>query len=262
MPYLTDVTHMVKAARRCMRRASSPGADGVSWAAYRTGLRERLNDLAGRLRGGVWRPGPVRQVQITSYTGKVFTAVVPTVEDRIVHRAMRTALDPVMDTRVLAGWVSGYRPGRNRITALRQAEAHIAAGLPWVADVDVAGASEGGAVDELVDWLADHVADGSFLAVFGRAVAGLPSPLAPGSGLWPVLFQLRMSRVDAGLRGLAVVRFADNYAAFAEHAASARTASRQISDALAAVGLRPHPVKSRVRAPHLANPEDLFLIDG
>lgn len=262
MPYLIDESHLLTAARCCMRRASAPGADGVSWATYRQGLRDRLADLGARLRSGVWTPGPLKEVAITAYTGKVFTAVVPTVEDRIVHRAMRAALDPILETSVLADWVSGYRPGRNRVTALRQADAYVEAGLPWVADIDVAGASEGGTVEELVAALAEHVTDGTFLSAFRRAVTGLPTPLVPGSGLWPVLFHLRLARVDAQLDGLAIVRFADNYAAFAAEQDTAKRAYYRIVTVLAVAGLRPNARKSAVRPPHLASPEELFLIDG
>lgn len=262
MPFLVDPAHLMVAARLCMRRASAPGADGVSWGVYRQDLRDRLAQLGQRLRIGAWEPGPVREVAITTYTGKVFTAVVPTVEDRIVHRAMRAAVEPILEERVLADWVSGFRPARNRITALRQADAHLAAGRRWVADIDVAGASEGGTVEELVTWLAEYVTDSSFLALFRRALTGLPTPLVPGSGLWPVLFQLRLSRVDAQLDGLAVVRFADNYAAFASDAGAAELAYGRVTHTLAAVGLGPNHRKSGLRPPHLANPEDLFLIDG
>lgn len=262
MPYLVEPAHLVVAARSCMRRASAPGADGVSWGVYRLGLRDRVAQLGQRLRRGVWEPGPVREVAITAYTGKVFTAVVPTVEDRIVHRAMRAALEPILEARVLADWVSGFRPARNRITALRQADAHVAAGRRWVADIDVAGASDGATVEELVTWLAEYVTDGSFLAVFRRSLTGLSTPLVPGTGVWPVLFHLRLSRVDAHLTGLAVVRFADNYAAFAPDAGAAERAYGRVSRALATVGLRPNHRKSSLRPPHLASPEDLFLIDG
>ncbi len=262
MPYLVDPAHLVVAARLCMRRASASGADGMTWGAYRLGLRDRLAQLGQRLRMGVWEPGPLREVAITAYTGKVFAAVVPTVEDRIVHRAMRAAVEPILEARVLADWVSGFRPARNRLTALRQADAHVAAGRGWVADVDVADASEGGTVDELVTWLAEYVTDGSFLAVFRRALIGLPTPLVPGSGLWPVLFHLRLARVDTQLAGLAVVRFADNYAAFAPDVGAAELAYGRVTQALATVGLSPNQRKSRLRPPHLASPEDLFLIDG
>lgn len=262
MPYLVDVRHLHAAARLCMRRSSAAGADGLSWAGYRSGLPERLAELAEQLRTGMWRPGPVREVDITSFTGKVFTAVVPTVADRIVHRAMRLALDPILDQRVLRDWVSAYRRGRNRITALRQADTHIDAGRVWLADIDVADASAGGTAEQFVDWLAEHVADGTFLAVFRRALLGLPSPLVPGSGLWPVLFHLRLSQADALLDGHTVVRFADNYIAFTPTRRSAQQAFDAISTALAVIDLRPHRRKSRIRPPYLANTEDLFLIDG
>ena len=38
MPYLVDVRHLVAAARLCMRRASAPGVDGLTWAGYRRGV--------------------------------------------------------------------------------------------------------------------------------------------------------------------------------------------------------------------------------
>jgi hypothetical protein len=262
MPYLLEVRHLLRAARLCMRRGSAPGVDGLTWAGYREGLRERLAALSKQLRDGVWAPGPVREVGITSFTGKVFTATIPTVQDRIVHRAMRLALDPILDRRVLCDWVSAYRPGRNRITAVRQADAHVRAGRTWLADVDVAGASAGGSADQFVDWLAEHVTDGRFLSVFRRALLGLPSPLVPGSGLWPVLFHLRLAQVDAILDGRPVVRFADNYVAFTTSRAEAVQAFDAIRSALAVIELRSHPDKSSIRPPHMANPEDLFLIDG
>jgi RNA-directed DNA polymerase len=256
------VRHLVAAARGCMRRSSAPGLDGVTWADYRTGLRDRLAALADRLGDGTWTSNPVRQVEILAYSGKVFTAVVPTVEDRIVHRAMRAALDPILEQRVWCDWVSAYRPGRNRITALRQADAHITDGRCWLADIDVADASAGGTSEQFVDWLAAHVTDGSFLALFRRALDGLPSPLTPGSGLWPLLFHLRLSQADALLDGQPIVRFADNYVAFTRCESDARQGFQAITSALAVLGLQPHPRKSRIRPPHSANTEDLFLIDG
>ncbi|GIL29057.1 hypothetical protein NUM_43110 [Actinocatenispora comari] len=261
MPYLLDVSHLMRAARRCMRRAGAPGSDGVSWATYRNGLRGRLAELSERIRCGDWHPAPIRPVEIVSYTGKVFTAAIPTVEDRIVHRAMSTALDPILD-QVLADWVSAYRPGRNRITAQRHADAHRRAGNRWAADVDVAGASTGGRVDQLVDWLAEHVTDGSFLSLFGRALSGLPSPLVPGTGLWPAVFHLRLAQVDRQLDELRIVRFADNYLALAPDADAAESAYDRIAVALRSIDLSPHPRKSAIRPPQLTNPEDLFLIDG
>jgi hypothetical protein len=232
----------------------------MSWADYRQELPARIAALSTSLREGTWQPGPLRTVQITTYAGKAFPAVIPTTEDRIVHRTMRCAIEPVLEAGAFPGWVSGYRPGRNRITALRSAMTHLNAGRTVVADIDVEQVSTGPSTQEVVDWLAAYVTDGTFLARFRTALSALPEPLAPGTGLAPILLNLRLSRADARLGGLAVVRFADNYCAFTTSEAEARLAFGVISAALAAEGMHPHPGKSRIRA--AANAEDLFLIAG
>lgn len=260
MPLLCGERQLRRAARDCMRRSSAPGADGVSWAAYRRGLAERIAALSVALREDTWRPGPLRMAEITTYAGKKLPAVIPTVEDRIVHRAMRAAAEPVLEQQAFRGWVSGYRPSRNRVTALRAAMAHLDAGRTVVADIDVERVTAGSTPRQATDWLAAYISDGTFLARFRTALAVLPGPLMPGTGLAPLLTNLRLSRVDAHLGGLAVVRFADNYCAFAATGAEAQAAFTAIRDALAAEGLRPNLHKSRIRA-H-ANAEDLFLIDG
>jgi RNA-directed DNA polymerase len=260
MPLLSGEPHLRRAARECMRRCSAPGADGVSWAQYRQGLPSRIAALSAALRDGTWRPGPLRMVEITTYAGKRFSAVIPTAADRIVHRAMRAAIEPVLEERAFADWVSGYRPGRNRITALRAAMGHLQAGRVAVADVDVEQVASGSTSSEVTGWLAAYIPDGTFLARFRTALTGLPEPLAPGTGLSPLLLNLRLSRADARLAGLAVVRFADNYCVFTASEGEAQAAFGVIGDALAAEGLRPHPLKSRIRA--AANAEDLFLIAG
>lgn len=260
MPYLTDPRHLNRAARACMRRGGAAGADGLSWAGYRQGLRERLAELAGQLRDGTWKPSPVREVTITSYTGKEFTAVIPTVADRVVQRAMRNAIEPVLEGRAFADWVSGYRAGRNRITALRDADRHLRDGYRWIADVDVRQASAGSSAEEVTDWLAAHVADGSFLALFRRVLEPLPYPIVPGTALAPLLINLRLSRVDAALDGWRAVRFADNFCLFAQDGTQAEKAMDAVVAALAVCGLEAHPGKSQIRGD--VNAEDLFLIAG
>ena len=264
MPFLLEERHLVRAARGCMRRRSAPGVDGVTWAGYRDGFRDRLADLGNRLRSGSWQPSGLRPVSVESYTGKVFTVYVPTVEDRIVHRAMRSAVEPVLEQRMLWPWVAGYIRGRNRITALRLAAAHISAGRSWVADIDVADSSGGGSSARLVDQLGRVVADGSYLALFARAVESFPSPLVPGTGLWPVLHHLRFCPVDdvVAASGFPAVRFADNYLVFGCSRAEAKAGFGAVADALAGQGLNVSESKSRIRSPEFALVEDLLLIGG
>ena len=249
MPLLYGERQLRRAARACMRRGSARGADGVSWADYRQGLPARIAALSASLREGTWRPGPLRTVQITTYAGKTFPAVIPTAEDRIVHRAMRGAIEPVLEALAFPGWVSGYRPGRNRVTALRDAMAHLNTGRTVVADVDV-----------------EQVTAATLAR--RRSSAGWPptsltAPSCPGSGRrcrccpnrWCPARGCPRSCSTCGCRawtrGWAAWRSSGSRTTTAPSPPArreARAAFGVISAALAAEGMRPHPGKSRIRA--------------
>jgi hypothetical protein len=238
-----------------MRTTSSPGADGVTWHDYRVGLRDRLAHLATRLRDGSWRPGPVRQITWPS-ADKHLCVTIPTVEDRIVHRAIRRCVEPILEARAYPEWMFGWRPGQGRIDALTYAQQRGITSPWWVADIDIAHATTGGTVDHAVSWLAQWIHDGSFLATVRHALDGLPSPLAPGSGLSPLLTNLRLLRIDHALTDLTVVRVTDNYVIFCTDHLDAYRAFDYLAEVLYAHGLEPSPTKSKVWRPNL---EDLFL---
>lgn len=260
MPLITDPRRLHRAARACMRRCSAPGADQMRWADLRREMPAHIDQLAQALRDGNWRPGPLREVELTAYTGKRFTVVIPTVTDRVVQRVLRDAITPVLEDRVFASFVSGWaRPGRNRMTAIRHATGYLQSSLVWIADVDVAAVSAGATGDNIMDLLSRWVHDGTFLDRFRTALRGLPHPMVAGTVLAPTLLNLRLTPVDHQVKDLPVVRFADNYTAFAHDIESAIRAYGRVIDALASVGLRPASGKSRIRH---ANPEDLYLIAG
>jgi len=259
MPLLTGARALRTAARQCMRRASSPGADHLTWRQYRQDFQRRLASLSERLRDGTWQPGVAKIVRIRTIANKEFTAVVPTVEDRIVHRALRNVLEPILEQRALLDFVSGYRSGRSRITAVRQAMHHVSRGYGWVADVDVADVCGEVTLDEVGDWLAQWISDGSFLLIVKRALQNLPTPLCPGSGLSPLLLNLRLVPVDWALKDFRVVRFADNYAVFCNSREEASRVFDVIRELLARQHLSMSTTKSTIRTD---NPEDMFLIAG
>src|SRR5262249_54644484 len=176
---------------------------------YRRDLDARISDLATRLRSGTWQPAPVRPVTWPSW-GKIMTVAVPTVEDRIVHRALRLAAEPVLIRDAYPAWMYGWRPRAGRVEAVTAAAEHLAAGRTWVADLDVAAATTGATVHQAMDWLTRWIHDGTYLRLVRRVLDELPSPLAPGSGLTPMLTNLRLTAVDGQLSGLRLVRLTDN----------------------------------------------------
>ncbi|MEU2874041.1 RNA-directed DNA polymerase [Streptomyces olivoreticuli] len=254
MRQVTEVSSLKRAARQCMNRAGAPGADGMTWKEFRQDLPARLDDLSRRLREGTWQPQPVRTVRFDAW-GKHYQLSIPTVGDRIVHRAVRNAIEPVLERDAYPPWMFGWSRRAGRPLAIAAAADHLSVGRIWVADIDVAAATRGVALEQAVTSVARFVHDGTLLALLRRILTALPDPLAPGSGLTPMLTNLRMTLVDHALDDLAVVRLTDNYAAFCPTRADAETAWQRIVDALASHGMRPAPAKSKIWRP---NPEDLY----
>ncbi len=243
-----------------MRRRSAPGIDGITWRQYRQDFHFHLESLSERLSTDEWGPGPIKLVRLQTFTGRERIIVVPTVEDRIVHRAMRNCIEPILESYAFLDFVSGYRFGRNRLTSVRQAMHYFADGRKWIVDIDIEDASGHVAVNEVIEWLACWISDGSFLYRVRKALEGLPGPLFPGGGLTPLLLNLRLVPVDHALKNLSVVRFVDNYAVFCSSIEEALEVFEIVREVLAKNHLAPAQGKSRVR--NDANPEDLFLIGG
>lgn len=255
MPLVVDPKRLRRCARAMMRHSGSPGADCVTWAQYRHDLNHRLTNLAARLADGSWTPGPLRTLVLPTW-GKDITMTIPTVEDRIVHRSLREAAEPVLVADAYPDWMYGWRPRAGRLDALSVAADHLAAGRTWVADLDVAGSTRGADLEALLDELARWISDGTYLRLIRTALEYLPTPLDSGSGLTPMLTNLRLLPVDQQLTELPILRVTDNYTVFCTDRDHAEAAADRVTAALAACGLQPHPSKSHVWQP---NPEDLYL---
>ncbi|MGW7199548.1 reverse transcriptase domain-containing protein [Streptomyces chryseus] len=243
-----------RAARQCMGRTGSPGADGMTWKDFRRDMPDRITTLSASLLAGTWQPGPVRTEEFDAW-GKRHTITIPTVTDRIVHRALRNAVEPVLERDAYPQWMFGWHRRAGRPLAVAEAARHLSHGLTWVADIDVAAASRGVALEDAITSVARFIRDGSVLALLRRILSALPDPLAPGSGLSPMLTNLRMTPVDQQLTGYTVVRMTDNYTLFAATEPEADAAYRHLSVLLAAHGMEPAAAKSKIWRP---NPEDLY----
>lgn len=98
-----------------------------------------LTDLAGRLRRGAYHAKPVRRVHIPKPDGRQRPIGVPTLEDKIVQRAVVDVLNAIYEED-FAAFSYGFRPGRSQHQALDA----LAAGLRrkcvnWVLDADIRG---------------------------------------------------------------------------------------------------------------------------
>ena len=70
-----------------MNRHGASGIDGESTQQFESGLEQRIREICGRLKTGVYLAPPVRRVEIPKGPGKSGTRPlgIPTVEDRLLQ---------------------------------------------------------------------------------------------------------------------------------------------------------------------------------
>jgi group II intron reverse transcriptase/maturase len=105
---------------RQLNRRGASGIDGETTQQFERELETRVQDICARLKAGTYRAPPVRRVAIPKGPGKVGTRPlgIPTVEDRLVQRAVARILEAVFEGDFLE-CSYGFRPGRSPHQALR-----------------------------------------------------------------------------------------------------------------------------------------------
>ena len=120
-------------------RRSAPWIDGVTWQSYGEALEDNLQDLSARLKRGGYRASAVRRVFIPKADGRQRPLGVPTLEDKLVQRALVEVMNAIYEVDFL-GFSYGFRPNRSQHNALDA----VSVGLErrkvnWVLDADIQG---------------------------------------------------------------------------------------------------------------------------
>lgn len=136
--HVYDVERL-RVAYQALRKDAAAGVDEVTWKSYGEGLEGNLRDLSDRLRRGAYRASPVRRAYITKASGGQRPLGVPTLEDKLVQRAVVDVMNAIYEQDFL-GFSYGFRPGRSQHHALDA----LAVGLhekhvKWVLDADIRG---------------------------------------------------------------------------------------------------------------------------
>jgi RNA-directed DNA polymerase len=122
------------------RGANTAGSDG--WTVTRieseVGRSAFLDDLNVQIKGGEFRPQPVRERKIPKPggSGKVRRLGIPTVADRVVQAALKLVLEPIFEADFVP--VSyGFRPERRAHDAIAEIHLFGTKGYRWVLDADI-----------------------------------------------------------------------------------------------------------------------------
>ena len=126
-----------RAFEKVWRNGGSAGADAQTTAHFARRAEEELQRLHEQLRGGTYRPQPVRRAWIAKPGSKEKRPLgIPAVRDRIVQGALRHVLEPIFEPD-FAEHSYGFRPGRGAKDALRRVDTLLKAGHVWVVDADL-----------------------------------------------------------------------------------------------------------------------------
>ncbi|MGH2601119.1 MAG: group II intron reverse transcriptase/maturase [Dehalococcoidia bacterium] len=270
---LTTLAHHIEVgwlheAYRRTRKDGAVGIDGVTAAQYEAALEANLLSLLERFKSGRYRAPAVRRVHIPKGgAGKATRPIgIPTLEDKVLQRAVVMALDPVYEADFRA-CSYGFRPGRSAHGALDALWHGLTAhGGGWVIDLDIQHFFDSVDRGHLRRVLDQRVRDGVIRRAIGKWLragvmeagrvwypeqgtpqGGVVSPLLSNIFLHEVLDTWFLDTVQPRLRGPAfLVRFADDAVMGFACEDDARRVLAVLPRRLGKYGLTLHPEKTQL----------------
>ena len=221
MEIIVERENMKKALKRVQCNKGAPGVDGMTVKDLSAYLIDRWPVIRDQLLAGTYKPQPVRRVEIPKASGGKRLLGIPAVIDRLIQQAVMQVLQAEWDP-TFSEHSHGFRPGRSAHGAVKEAQAHIAAGNKVVVDIDLEKFFDRVNHDILMGLVARRAQDPRILKLIRRYLAagammdGLVSPteegVPQGGPLSPLLSNLMLDQLDKELerRGHNFVRYADD----------------------------------------------------
>lgn len=225
-PQLCELDALRKGFKAVKKNRGSPGVDGVTIEEFESRLDEELNQLKKELESWIYKPKPVRRVEIPKPQGGTRKLGIPCIRDRVCQAALKQILEPILDPQFSKSSF-GFRPGRNQQQAVALAKKHVMNGLQYVVDIDLEKFFDRIHHDRLISRLSSFIADKRILRLIGITLRsgvmadGLIMPSeegsVQGSPLSPLLSNVVLDELDKALeeRGHKFCRFADDCNIFA-----------------------------------------------
>jgi group II intron reverse transcriptase/maturase len=245
-----------EAWRRVKRNRGSAGVDRETLVEVEQyGIERMLDELAGALRAGTYRPQPVLRRYIPKADGRQRPLGIPTVRDRVAQMAATLVLEPIFEADFRSSSY-GFRPKRSALQALERLRVHGARGGNHVLDADIRDYF--GSIDQqkLLTLVALRISDRRVLKLLRQwLVAGVMDEgrwsatragTPQGGVISPLLSNIYLHVLDrvwedrcAPLGTL--VRYADDFVVMCDTKAAVEEARRRVSLVLTRLGLELHP---------------------
>jgi group II intron reverse transcriptase/maturase len=261
--YATD---RLRAAYYALKRGAAAGVDGETWQHYGEHLDDHLQSLSEQLQRGAYRVHPLRRAYIPKTDGRLRPLGVPTLEDKIVQRAVAEVLHAIYEP-VFLGFSYGFRPRRSPHQAVDALTVGIERrNVNWVLDADIRGFFDTLSHEWLIRFVEHRIGDRRIVRLIqkwlqagvledGRWTPGEVGTVQGGS-ISPLLANLYLHYVfdlwtqrwrQTRARGhVVVVRFADDFVLGFEHRTEAEQFLADLRERFAQFGLTLHPEKTRL----------------
>lgn len=249
-----------------MNRKGASGVDGETTQAFQSQLEERINNIWERMKRKQYKAPPVRRVEIPKGNGKTRPLGIPTVEDRLVQRAVARILDAIFEQDFL-DFSYGFRPGRNPHQALKALRSIIVTKkVRHVFEADIRGYFNHINHQWLMRMLKQRIADPVILSLIGKwlkagvmqngVVTRNEEGTPQGGPISPVLANIYLhyaldlwfeKRCKKWFQGEAyLIRFADDYVVCFEYKRDAENFQKWLKERMSKFGLQLAEEKTRL----------------
>ena len=262
--YLIDLPLLREAYRRT-RKNAAPGIDKITAKQYAEHLETNLNDLHQRLRRRAYTAPPVKRCWIEKEPGKDRPIGIPTLEDKLVQRAVEMLLSAIYD-QDFKPFSYGFIKGRNQHQALNELRNKVMATYQLtIIDADVSGFFDNIAKRHLRTFIERRVNDGGIKQLIGKWLnagidedgivhypdkgtpqGGVISPLLANIYLHNVLDEWIEKEVKPRMKGRCfIIRFADDFVIGCTHEEDAERIMKALPKRFEKYGLTIHPTKTK-----------------
>ncbi len=224
---ILDRDNLNKAYKRVKANKGAPGIDGMTVEEALSWLREHRDELLESIRGGKYKPQPVRRKEIPKPDGGVRKLGIPTVVDRIIQQAIAQQLTPIFEP-LFSENSFGYRPGKSAQMAIRKVKEYAEQGYKYAVLIDLSKyfdtlnhellmnmvreqIHDKRVTDQIKKYLKSGVMENGLLV---KTEKGSPQ----GGPLSPLLANIYLNKFDQkmGGRGVPVIRYADDIVVLAK----------------------------------------------
>jgi RNA-directed DNA polymerase len=249
-----------------LRKEAGAGVDRVTYAEYEVEAWGNIQKLHDRMKSGQYRAQPLRRVYIPKDDGRQRPISIPSLEDKIVQRAVVELLNAIYEQDFLA-CSFGFRREIGAQEALDEVGRIICQRpISTILEADITGYFDAIVRRLLMEMVEKRVTDGSILRLIGKWInvgviddgrliisetgtgqGQVISPLLANIYLHYVLDEWFEREVKPRLKGEAYeVRYADDFILCFQYREDAERVMEVLAKRFAKYGLTLHPEKTRL----------------